>query len=337
MRLHVYKRHNTYWVRYTLDRKQYRRSLGVEDPTLARRIARQLEKDIILGVNEVPDERSLFSDFRARYEEHAKAHKRPRTVATEQWALDLLVKHQPIHLLQNLTPTKVEALKANLIRTGLSRASINVALNHLSAIFATAVKWRLLSKNPLSNVSKMKTEKALPRFVTGPQINRLLDAARGHSRDLYLVFLLGIYAGLRKNEIGHARWEWFDFERKTITLSPHEGFHIKDSDCRTIPLHHRIIEALLPERQDEGYIFFPERTSYKGFYRYEFKKNFALICKQADLEWVTPHVLRHTFASQLAIAGVSLYKISQWLGHSKFSTTQIYAHLQASDEEINLI
>ncbi|HDD24105.1 MAG TPA: hypothetical protein ENF52_01555 [Chloroflexi bacterium] len=84
-------------------------------------------------------------------------------------------------------------------------------------------------------------------------------------------------------------------------------------------------------------MFFPDRTTYEGFYRYDFKKGFAAVCKEAGLDWVTPHTLRHTFASQLAIAGVSLYKISKWLGHSNFSTTQIYAHLQASDEEINLI
>jgi len=59
------------------------------------------------------------------------------------------------------------------------------------------------------------------------------------------------------------------------------------------------------------------------------------VCKQAGVPWVTPHVLRHTFASQLAMAGVSLYKISQWLGHSDFKTTQIYAHLQASDDDID--
>jgi hypothetical protein len=45
--------------------------------------------------------------------------------------------------------------------------------------------------------------------------------------------------------------------------------------------------------------------------------------------------LRHTFASQLAMAGVSLYKISKWLGHSDVKTSQIYARLQTQDEDIN--
>ena len=337
MRLHLYKRHKTYWVRYTLGSKQHRRSLGVQDPVVARRVASQLEKDIILGVNEIPADKCPFADFRQRYIEYAKAHKRPKTVVTDKWAMDLLQKHQPIQLLNHLTPAKVEALKKKLLKADFSPSSINIALRHLSSIFGTAVKWQLLDKNPFSKVPKIKTEQKLPRFLTKDQIEDLLAVARSHGRDIYLVFLLGIYAGLRKNEIGHARWEWIDFDRKTITLSPHGDFHLKTSECRTIPLHDKLDETLLQEKQPDGYIFFPDRTTYEGFYRYDFKKGFAAVCKEAGLDWVTPHTLRHTFASQLAIAGVSLYKISKWLGHSNFSTTQIYAHLQASDEEINLI
>ncbi|MEW6238588.1 MAG: tyrosine-type recombinase/integrase [Candidatus Omnitrophota bacterium] len=55
------------------------------------------------------------------------------------------------------------------------------------------------------------------------------------------------------------------------------------------------------------------------------------------MEGITPHVLRHTFASQLAIAGVSLYKVQTWLGHRDAATTQIYAHLQATDSDIEKI
>ena len=91
-----------------------------------------------------------------------------------------------------------------------------------------------------------------------------------------------------------------------------------------------------PHAQKEGYLLLPEKElEGKNRYRYEFKLAFKSVCKEAGVPWVTPHVLRHTFASQLAMAGVSLYKISQWLGHSDFKTTQIYAHLQASDDDID--
>jgi len=50
---------------------------------------------------------------------------------------------------------------------------------------------------------------------------------------------------------------------------------------------------------------------------------------------VTTHKLRHTFASQLAIGGVSIYKIKQWMGHSDIKTTEVYAHLSPEDDDIN--
>jgi site-specific recombinase XerD len=81
----------------------------------------------------------------------------------------------------------------------------------------------------------------------------------------------------------------------------------------------------LPEKKHPG----------KHRYRYEFKKVFRSVIEEAGLQGVTPHVLRHTFASQLAMSGVSLYRISQWLGHADFKTTQVYAHLSPHDEDIN--
>ena len=73
----------------------------------------------------------------------------------------------------------------------------------------------------------------------------------------------------------------------------------------------------------------------KCFYRYQFLSAFNTVAEAAGVEWVTPHILRHTFASQLAIKGVSIFKISKWLGHSDVKTTMIYAHLADYDEEVN--
>jgi len=149
-------------------------------------------------------------------------------------------------------------------------------------------------------------------------------------------FALGIFAGLRKNEIVNARWEWLDFERRLLTLASHDGFELKDSETRTIPLHERLAALMEPQRREKGFVFAPEKDSGNGYrYRYDFKRAFNTVLKEAGLEWVTPPVLRHTFASQLAMAGVSLNKISKWLGHSDVKTTQIYAHLQTHDEDIN--
>lgn len=57
----------------------------------------------------------------------------------------------------------------------------------------------------------------------------------------------------------------------------------------------------------------------------------------AGLSWVTPHTLRHTFASQAVMAGVPIYTVSHWLGHASLQTTQIYAHLSPQQDLMDLL
>ena len=57
------------------------------------------------------------------------------------------------------------------------------------------------------------------------------------------------------------------------------------------------------------------------------KKSLRTVLREADLDGVTLHTLRHTFASQLVMAGVSLRKVQELMGHQSFETTLQYAHL----------
>jgi site-specific recombinase XerD len=58
---------------------------------------------------------------------------------------------------------------------------------------------------------------------------------------------------------------------------------------------------------------------------------------KAGLPYTGLHLLRHTFASQLVIAGVSIYEVSQWLGHPDVEMTMVYAHLAPQDADIDRI
>ena len=103
-----------------------------------------------------------------------------------------------IHYLQDLTPDKIESFKHFLAKSGLAPGSINIHFCHLSSIFGMAVKWELLAKNPFSGVKKFKTEKRPPLFHSKEQIESVLEVAQKRGQHIYLVFLLGIYAGMRR-------------------------------------------------------------------------------------------------------------------------------------------
>lgn len=333
----IYKRDNVYYVKFYHKGKRVRRSLGTSKKSEALKIKEQIERDLATGkfvLEEVDTDVDVFWEEYLRW---AQDHKRPATLEVEQIFWRQFTEFAKPIKLGDVTKANVERFKAKRKRDGLKPISINDAIKHLQAIYSHAKKLGYYSgDNPFVGVARFKTEKNPPKYLSKEQIEKVLTTAKECGRDIYLVFALGIYTGFRKQEIVNAKWEWFDFEQKLVTLSSHDGFNLKDSETRTIPLHDRLAGILAPHRQEKGFIFLPEREAQREHrYRYEFKRAFNTVVRMTQLEWVTAHILRHTFASQLAIAGVSLYKISKWLGHSDVKTTQIYAHLQTHDEDIN--
>lgn len=75
----------------------------------------------------------------------------------------------------------------------------------------------------------------------------------------------------------------------------------------------------------------------KARYRYDFRKPFEEYLKRIGFGWVTPHVMRHTFASLLVSSSCSVYKVAQWLGDTLATTEKHYAHLIKSDPDIELL
>ena len=136
------------------------------------------------------------------------------------------------------------------------------------------------------------------------------------------------------------RWEFFDFdeERPVIRLKSFEGFELKTYEERVIPMSRRIYEAFYSHRKEEGFVFESNRPSQgKYFYRFEPKKGLIAALKGAGLPTAKAfHRLRYSFASILVQKGVSIFKVSKWLGHASVRTTeQHYVSLQAYDSEID--
>lgn len=120
-------------------------------------------------------------------------------------------------------------------------------------------------------------------------------------------------------------------------MANQETFTTKNRKNRAVPICDELAEILALYARPTGYVLKPRLVVKPGKrYRWEFKVLFhGLLVKAGLPDWVTPHVLRHTFASLAAQAGVSLFKIGTWMGHSMTEVTEIYAHLAAYDADIN--
>lgn len=325
------------------------RSLRTTNLRTAKKIIRELEERLTLGEFDVDAssrmkgrrKKTTFDDFLKSYMAYCETNKRPRTVQTDHRFLSDLKKFLNPHYLDDVTAEDLEKLKTRLIgRENWSPTTVNMFLRHVQAAYSYAIKMKMISSNPFQDISQIPVPQRSPKFLSKKQVKKVLEISSQYGEQIHLFFCLGIYAGLRIGEIANAKWSWFDPESATMTVAGNKdtGFETKTGRNRTLPLHDRLKEVLERAERSGEYLLNSGRVSKgKNQYRVDYKKSFRAVAREAGVPWCTPHVLRHTFASHLAMAGVSLYKISKWLGHSNLSTTQIYSHLSpdVQDPDIN--
>lgn len=138
-----------------------------------------------------------------------------------------------------------------------------------------------------------------------------------------LILEIGAYAGLRVSEIVKLQVEHVDFEDGMLEV--HAGKGDKD---RNVPMHPRLASALrlyLAERKT-GWVFGSGRGSSGHLTPRAVQLMIHATAERAEIvRHVTPHKLRHSFATLLLASGADLLEIKDLLGHSSVATTQIYA------------
>ncbi len=161
----------------------------------------------------------------------------------------------------------------------------------------------------------------LPVYLRPLELERLFSEAP-NPRDR-LMLLIGAYAGLRVSEIVKLQVEHVDFEGGMLEV--HQGKGDKD---RTIPLHQRIawdLKAYLGGRQT-GWVFPSSRAQSGHLMSRAVQLMIAAAAARAKIvRHVTPHKLRHSFATNLLASGADLLEIKDLLGHASVVSTQIYA------------
>jgi integrase len=216
-------------------------------------------------------------------------------------------------------------------------ASAHSYMLTVRAFFNWAVTENLIRASPAAGVKLGKEIKtARIKFCTFAQRDKIFRAAADDD-DLLFICYCGFYAGMRKDEIIEARPEWFDLEHDLIHIEKTATFSVKNKKARSVPLHPAFRRFLERYLKTGTFMLKPDVVKGEGLYRYDFRKKFAALTRSVGLAWVTPHVMRHTFASLLATQGVSLFKIAKWLGDTLATTEKHYAHLVPEDDTIGLL
>jgi integrase len=176
-------------------------------------------------------------------------------------------------------------------------------------------------RNPVEAVELFKEPHGKERVLTLEEEARLLAECTGALR---LAVLIGLHCGLRmRSEILTLRWEHLDLRKSTVTVV---AAYAKNGKTRTVPLNSIVRAELDHYPRTEEWVF----THASGAPLQSIHAGFNAACQRAGLTQVTPHTLRHTFASRLIASGVDPIKVTKLAGWSSIKMLDRYAHADAS-------
>lgn len=216
---------------------------------------------------------------------------------------------------------------AQLKEKQLSNRSVNRHLSSLRSFFRFLTREGLLKTNPILSLSSPKQEKHLPLFLTEDEVSKLIEAALPKDepglRDRAI--LETFYStGIRISELAGLSTQDLDFIGGIVKVMG------KGKKERLVPIGERAIASIrdyLGARKIQTDILFlnksKKRITTRGIRNIVRKYILNAGIKQG----VSPHTLRHSFATHLLNRGADLRSVQELLGHVNLSTTQIYTHL----------
>jgi site-specific recombinase XerD len=246
----------------------------------------------------------------------------PKTIDLYLWAMRGLVRYH-MRAPDQLSPIDINRYQQYMIEERrVSYSTFNVAVSAFRFFYThtVPVPWKV------TRLPYRKSPRTLPEILSREEIVRLFEAAR---TPRYRALFMTIYAaGLRVGEARRLRVGDFDAERMSVRIQRGKGG--KD---RYVPLATTLLDALAPYRtdRDPGELLFPGNQPTEPLDATTIQRTLRRAARDADIrKKVTPHSLRHAFATHLLEDGGHVRAVQAILGHRSLSTTTIYLHCTQS-------
>lgn len=211
--------------------------------------------------------------------------------------------------LLDVTPRQADAFLAQLGRSNKTRNNIR---DEAGRFYRWAVRTRRCRHNPFAGIARLRVPDVESIIhLSREQRNVVLKAAKGPHE---LAVWIALYAGLRRGEIARCRWEHISLTRRKLEVP-----RTKTGKRRTVDIAAPLLKKLaaVPDAQRVGnVIHWPDDHEGWIYCADELLKRVATNAKDVPADHIRWNVFRHTFASLLVQAGVSIYKVSQWMGNS---------------------
>lgn len=244
--------------------------------------------------------------------------------------------------LKSATLTDLRNYVQYLKKQQYSTKSINRKISSIKQFYQFLYSEELISDNPSLELDLQKQSKSLPKMLQIDELDSLFAylSENGNIENIRLACMFAIMysSGLRVSELVSLKLSNFEFSKQNINpiftvigKGNKERLAILNNQAQNVLLKYLPIRShFIPKAQEKHCSWlFPS----DGAQGYITRQRFGQLLKKLALETglnpnsISPHVLRHSFASHLLANGADLRSIQELLGHSSISTTQIYTHL----------
>jgi integrase/recombinase XerC len=272
----------------------------------------------------------------AKFIEHLKFEKRysPHSLIAyegdlKQWALFLHSEYE-VSTLNEVNASFIRSWLVSLMEAGIEARSVNRKITTLKSFYKYAVRSNWVELNPMGKITSPKVSKRLPVYIEAEKLDSMLDNQMFEDdfdgRRDHLILELFYGTGMRLSELIGLSIQNVDIRNLQLKVTG------KRNKQRIIPLFPSLANQLsnfIEERNgiasDNSILFIRKdgKSLYPAFVYRLVKKYLSTVSTQKKR---SPHVLRHSFATEMLNKGADLNAIKEILGHANLSATQVYTH-----------
>ena len=317
----LYKRESVWWMSFTHNGKQIRRSTETEDKKLAIRIFDKLKGEIAEGkwFEKPPDDECLFDDFK---EDLARDYKLQNRKSLDR--AELSMKHLGAFfdgtLVKGITSSLIEAYIVFRKKEGASNGTINRELSALKRMFTLGERHNPPKVMNPPFVLKLKESQPREGFFEYEEYVLLRDLLPCH---LKAVLTIAYFTGMRKQEILSLKWDQINIHEKKITLW---AGTTKNDQKRVIFMPGELYDVILSQkkRRDDSYPDCPYVCFREGQQIKNYQTAWHTACKKANLVGKLLHDNRRTAVRNMSRAGIPDTVTMKISGHKTRSVFDRY-------------
>ena len=290
----IRKRGKIWYLDYRIDGKRVKRSIG-PSKRVAELELKKIEVQLSQGDLKPPPQKKNLIEFFEELKKYIEVNKNQKTKIRYLEVLNHFkefLKDYPgiIHLGQ-INSRIMEEYKQTRIEK-VAPKTVNFELGTIGHFFNLAMKFNYISKNPVSDVEKLRLQQKTPRYFSEEEIKLILENC---GERLYPIFLTFLYTGLRKSELINLEWADIDLKNRVLKVHIKDFWEPKFGSARVIPINSKLYEVMSNLEMKSIWVF----STQSGLQVRHLRRELLRICDRLGIRNVTLHTFRHTFASHL--------------------------------------